>query len=169
MTASLNGASNSRTRRGPRYAIPRELPDDPSAALREFRDLTAGLSNRLPLPSVEGMRAGTVNNPISLMRRFLVAMRSAGLPKERALRVQVWLQREIDALWPLDATPRRALEEKANRLEYIDGCAEKKLDLEYNAITVRERIQTKSDEVAADLLLLAKLEREMAMLEDAAK
>jgi hypothetical protein len=151
-------------RRGPRYRLSGETPQWDSESLRFFRALTDGLSNRLPLPSVEAMRAGTVNNPVSLMRRLLFSMRSAGLPKERALRVAVWVQRQVDCLWPMEQTPLRALEEKAMRLEHVANCSEKKLALEYNAITLRERIQAQSAEVVADMLVLAKLERE---LEDA--
>ena len=59
-------------RRGPRIRLSGQTSEGVSGGIRgseslkDFRDLTDGLSNRLELPSLEAMRAGAVNNPISL-------------------------------------------------------------------------------------------------------
>jgi hypothetical protein len=145
--------------RGPRHRKRQEIP---SESLVAFRDHTHGLSNRLPLPSLEAMRAGTVMSPHGLVRRYLVAARTVGLPKEWALKFQVWVQRQVDCLWPIpDQTPLRALEEKAMRLEGLDDLCEKRNALESNAITLRERITSLTNEIVCDQLTLAKLEREL--------
>ena len=147
---------------GPQYRTP-EPPDGDS--LRFFREETAGLSNRLPLASLESMRAGTVNNPISLMRRFLISMRVAGLPKERAQRIAVWLQREVDAQWPMEQTPLEALEQRAMALEAADNTAEKCHDLKQDAATLQVRLSTQSAEIAGDQLVLARLQRRLEDLQ----
>lgn len=150
---------NIKRRHGPQYRTRQEIP---SEALESFRDHTHGLSNRLPLPSLEAMRAGTVMSPHGLVRRYLVAARTVGLPKEWAMKFAVWTERQIDCLWPLvDQTPLRVLEEKAMRLEAIDDVCEKRNALESNAITLRERIVSLTNEIVCDQLCLAKLEREM--------
>lgn len=145
-------------RRGPQY---RERQEIPSEALVSFRDHTHGLSNRLPLPSLEAMRAGTVISPHGLVRRYLVAARTVGLPKEWALKFGVWCARQIDALWPMESTPLAVLQERAMRAEGEDDVRELRCAMEWNAITLRERIQSLTNEVTADMLCLARLEREM--------
>jgi hypothetical protein len=134
---------------------------DASDSLRTFRSLTDGLSNRLEMPSLEPMRAGMVNNPISLMRRFLIAMREAGLPKERALRVLAWLQTEINARWPMEQTSLAVLRERAARAEGEANVRELRCLQEKSAITLREEIQSATTELVAKMQLLARLEREM--------
>jgi hypothetical protein len=134
---------------------------DTSDSLRTFREVTDGLGNRLDLASLDGMRSGLVNNPISLMRRFLIAMRSAGLPKERALRIAVWLQTEIDARWPMEQTSLAVLQERAMRAEGEDDVRELRCLQERNAVTLRERITSLTNEIVADQLCLARFEREM--------
>lgn len=148
-------------RRGPQSRTRQPAADMDSEGVRLFREATEGLSNRLPLPSLEPMRAGMVHNPISLMRRFFFSMRAAGLPKERAQRLVVVLQRTVDSIWPMEATPRTVLEKKAMIAEGIDDLAEKRLDCEKdNATRLRERIQTLTDEITADQICLAQLERD---------
>ncbi len=123
--------------------------------------MTDGLSNRLPLPSLEAMRAGTVNNPVSLMRRWLVAMRSAGLSKEYPQRVEVWLQRQVDALWPLDQTPIAVLREKALRAECEAKIRTLRTLQDESAMAVMDEIQWRSAEMVAKARLLAGLERKL--------
>lgn len=152
---------NVRQHRGPRYRPMGRDTQDLSESYQSFVQHTDGLTGRLRLTGLDGMRAGTTNNPYSMARRFLVAGRSAGLPKEWALRFSVWVSRQTDALWPMEATPLRALEEKAMVAEAKDDLAEKRCDLERNAITLRERIQSQTAEVVCDMLVLARLEREL--------
>jgi hypothetical protein len=145
-------------RRGPRHRFSGQVP---SIASEEFRAHTEGLSNRLPLPSLEAMRAGTVLSPHGLVRRYLLAARRIGLPKEWALKFSVFVSRTIESAWPMEQTPLRVLEEKAMRCEAQDDLCEKRHALESNAITLRERIQTQTAEIVADQLCLARLEREL--------
>jgi hypothetical protein len=157
-------------RRGPRIRLSGQTSEGVSGGIRgseslkDFRDLTDGLSNRLELPSLEAMRAGAVNNPISLMRRFLVAMRSAGLPKERAMRVSVWMERQIDALWPMEHTPIRVLEERAMVAEAEDDIAQQRHNLDRTIASLEFRISTLTNEIVADKLCLANYQRERETL-----
>lgn len=165
MTHPANGsAPKVERRRGPRQRLSGASSIEASESLRSFRDLTDGLSNRLQMPSLEAMRAGMVNNPMSLMRRFLVAMRSAGLPKDRAQQVAVWVQRQVDCLWPLDQTPLAVLQEKSTLVECEANLAEKRCDLEPTAIRMREEIDAKTRELTCKMLELARLERRMEEL-----
>jgi hypothetical protein len=150
-----------RDRRGPQMRERQDAPDMDSESLRFFREETAGLSNRLMLPSVESMRAGTINNPISLIRRFLVAMKSAGLPKERGQRIAVWVQRTVDSLWPMEQTPLEVLEQRAMDLEHASNRAEKCHDLKQDAASLQVRLSTESAEIASKQLVLAKLQRRL--------
>lgn len=162
-TRQPSGSSLPR-RRGPRYRVSGESPQKGSESYRFFREVTDGLSNRIPLPSLEGMRAGTVNNPVSLMRRFFVAMRSAGLPKEPAQRVLVWLTHTVDGLWPLEATPLPELERRA----MVQECADDQAELAYHNQRCRETLEARRDallkEIAADQMLLARMNRELEAL-----
>lgn len=148
-------------RRSPRYRFSSETALDPSESYQAFIEHTDGLTNRLHLRNIDGMRAGTANTPHGLARRYLVAGRSAGLPKDWAMKFGVWVNRQIDALWPMEQTSLRVLEEKAMRAEACDDLAEKRNDLERNAISLRERIQSLTAEIVADQLCLARLEREL--------
>jgi hypothetical protein len=148
-----------RDRRGPQMRERQPAPDMDSEGLREFRDATEGLSNRLPLPSLEAMRAGVVNNPITLMRRFLFSMRAAGLPKEKAQRLVVILQRTVDSVWPMEATPLVVLEQRAQALEAQDDAAEKCHDLKQDLNSLQARLATQMAELAADSLVAAALQR----------
>ncbi len=139
-----------------------EVPVDLTASIRDFRDATAGLSNRLPLASLEQMRAGTVANPHTLVRRFLMAAKRIGLDKAWAHRhVVVWVERQVDCIWFEAHTPRRVLEVKAMEAEARDDAAEKALDCERSAVRLRARIETLEAEMALDRLNLAALQREL--------
>ena len=163
MTTPLQPSdSNTRQRRGPRQRIGCEVPD---MALEEFRAHTAGLSNRLPLPSLESMRAGTAMNPHTLTRRYLSAARRIGLPREWAQRHLVWLTRTIDSLWPMEATGLEALEHRAMALEAADDAAEKCHDLKKDVESLRHRMATQMAEIAADSLVAAKLQRRLEEME----
>lgn len=159
-SADLMG-ENTHPRRGPRYAISPDLPADVSDSLREFRAHTAGLSNRLPLRSLESMRAGTVVNPHTMLRRYLMSARSIGLPRAWALRLSVWLQHTIDSLWTQDATPTPELERREMACEHVDDCAEKRLDLEKSIDAKRLRLDTLQAEVTAEMTLLARYQQEV--------
>lgn len=139
-----------------------ELLGVPSASIREeFKEHTDGLSNRLPLPSLEAMRAGTVLSPHGLVRRYLFAGRRIGQPKEWAQKFATFVQRTVDSLWPMEATPLRVLEERATIAEHLDDLAEKQLALQYNATTLRQSIRTQTHELVCDQLRLARMEREL--------
>lgn len=173
MTAPLTMASNAATanradippkiarRRGPHYGTIVEVPQDLSEDIRQFCTDTAGLSNRLPLASLEAMRAGTVANPHSLARRYLIAGRLIGQPKEWAVRFHVWLGRQIDCLWPMEATSLVELRHRALAAEPQANAAE------LNALIMgsREYLVAERDmlqrEIAADTLLIAKIDREL--------
>ena len=158
----MSTPSASRQRRGPRHRIGAVIPDSATA---EFREHTHGLSNRLPLPSLESMRAGTVVSPQGLVRRYLVAGRQIGMTKEWALRLHVWVGRQIDALWPMEQTELAVLEQRAMALEAADDAAEKCHDLKHDAATLQVRLSTQSAEIAADQLVLAKLQRRLEEME----
>jgi hypothetical protein len=147
-----------RDRRGPQYRRVHEIPEEGTV---EFREHTQGLSNRLPMPSVESMRAGITICPQGLVRRYLVAGRTIGLSKEWALRLHVWVGRQIDALWPMEATPLEGLEQRAMAIEAQDDAAEKCHDLKQDAASLQVRLSTQSAEIAADQLVLAKLQRRL--------
>lgn len=148
-------------RHGPRHRISTEVLGEGSDCLREFRSHTAGLSNRLPLRSLESMRAGAVMNPHTLARRYLMAARRIGLSREWAQRFLVWLGHTVDSVWPMEATPLPELERRAMSQENADNLAE----LAYHAAPCRETLQSRRDtlarEIAADQLLLAKYDREI--------
>src|SRR4051794_40525821 len=99
MTARHSGSHYSLpAKRGPRYRFTQESAQDPSDSFRAFVEHTDGLTGRLRLTGIDGMRRGVSNNPHSLARRYLVAGRTAGLPKSWAVKFHVWLGRQIDAL-----------------------------------------------------------------------
>lgn len=153
-------------RRGPRQGQSREVPLDLTAECREFRRHTEGLSNRLPLASVEQMRAGTVANPYSLARRYLYAGKRLGLPKTWGLRFAVWARRQVDALWIEAHTPRLVLEVKATQAEGVDDLHEKMLDAERSLARYDARIESLTAEIAADHEALAALQIERQRVAD---
>jgi hypothetical protein len=157
-----------RNRRGPRYRPALESPAELSADVREFRAHTEGLSNRLAYPSLEAQRAGAVTCLHTHLRRYLLSARKIGLTREWAMRLVVWLQRTVDSLWPQSNTPTRVLEERAMQVEHADNCQEKKLDLEKSICEKQGRIDTLSAEVAADMVLLARYQREVETAEQGA-
>jgi hypothetical protein len=113
------------------------------------------------------MMGGSVMNPHTLARRYLMAGKRLGLPKEWGQRLATWLQRTVDAIWLDEPTPTDRLALRAMDLEHRDNCAEKRHDLERSAASLRARIETQQDEVAADQVLLAKMERDLTALEGA--
>ncbi len=138
-----------------------EVPHDLSGALRDFKDHTDGLSNRLPLASLEAMRAGTVASPHTLLRRYLLSARGIGLPKEWAQRLVTWLQRQVDALWPMECTPLDEMRRRALRAEALANAAElNSLTLGNRECLLAER-EALHRELAADTLLIARIDREL--------
>ena len=119
----------------------------------------------MPLKSLESMRAGSVLSPHGLAQRYLRAARSAGQPKEWALRFRVWVDREINSLWPMESTPLQALEARAMALEGIDNAAEKAHDLKQCVESLRHRFHTQMAELAIDELVAAKLQRKLEDME----
>ena len=152
-------------RRGPRHRIGCEAPAEHSEDLRFFRDLTGGLSNRLPYPNIEAQRAGTALNPITGIRRILISGRGIGLPKEWAIRLWVHIGHTIDSLWPMEATCRSVLQQREMQREAENDFAEKQLDLEKTQETVRACLDTCLAEIAAQKLVAAKLRRELEEME----
>lgn len=148
-------------RNGPRYRQTLDSSSEASADLREFREMTAGLSNRMEYPSLEAQRAGTMACLHIIIRRFLMGGRRAGLQREWAQRLVVWVQRTVDANWPLEQTPLAALEQRAMAMEAADDAAEKCHDLKHDAASLQVRLSTQSAEIAADQLVLAKLQRRL--------
>jgi hypothetical protein len=156
--------TNMGRRRGPQHRTCIEVPQDLSESIRECRNHTAGLSNRLPLASLEGMRAGTVAGPQTLARRYLMAGKRHGLPKDWGQRFATWVQRTVDCIWPMEPTPlvelrRRALaaESLANHAEYVALTASCRATLEADRDALTR-------EVAADTVLLGEIERKLETL-----
>lgn len=162
-TSAHESTSNTPRRRGPRNRIAAESPKDDSAALRELREHTAGLSNRLGLPSLEAMRAGTAWSPQGMIRRYFLAAYRRGLPKSWALRLVEWAHRQADLIWRdrHDQTPLGVLEERAMVKESADDLAE----LAYHNSRCPERLIARRDalakEIAADQELLQKYDVEI--------
>jgi hypothetical protein len=156
-----NGSSVPR-RTTVRHRPSMELLGVPSASIREeFKQHTDGLSNRLPLPSLEGQRAGTVMNPFEKARGYLYAGRKIGLPKSWGQHYATYVQRTVDSVWPMEQTSLAVLQERAMRAEGEDDVRELRCAQEKNAITLRERITSLTNEIVADQLCLAALERAM--------
>lgn len=154
-----------RVRRGPRYRIGAESPQMDSVSLHEFREHTKGLSGRLRMPSVEGMRAGTILSPHAHVRRYVIAARQAGLPKEWIQRFGVFVQRTIDSQYPMEATSLTDLQKRAMALEGAGNVAEKCHDLQQDLASAVTAMQTQQAEIAAELLVLAKLQRKVEEME----
>lgn len=138
----------------------REVPQDLSEAHREFAGHVHGLSNRLPLNSLGAMLAGQVAHPHGLTRRYLMAAQRIGLPKAWAQRYATWVQRQVDCLWPMEQTPTDVLAMRAMECEARDDLAEKRLDVAPSRENLRARIDALQAEIAADQILLARLDRE---------
>jgi hypothetical protein len=139
----------------------KELPQDLSEAHREFATHTHGLTNNLPLNSLEAMRAGNVASPHCLTRRYLMAARRIGLPKVWAQRYATWVQAQVDCLWPQEQTPTEVLAIRAMECEAKDDLAEKRLDIQHTRANLTARIDALQSEIAADQLLLGRLDREV--------
>lgn len=153
--------STVRKRRGPRYRPPLESSTEASADLREFRSHTQGLSNRMEYPSIEAQRAGAVACLHTHLRRYLMSARKLGIQREWGMRLVVWLHRTVDSIWPQCATPTAELERREMASEHVDNCREKRLDLEQSIEAKQARIDSLSAEVAAEMVLLARYQREV--------
>jgi hypothetical protein len=117
MSAPLKSNDSSLPRRTTvRYRPSAELLGVPSESIREeFKQHTDGLSNRLPLPSLEAMRAGTVLSPHGLVRRYLFAGRRIGQPKAWAQKFATFVKNTpICAIGGDTEDPREDQEALAN-------------------------------------------------------
>lgn len=151
-----------RQRRGPQYRQGGEIPVDPTAALREFRAATDGLTNRLPLGSVECMRAGSVASPHTLALRFLVAGRRIGRDRAWACRFVVWVTNQVDCIWPPEPTSRIALRRAALRAEAVGNECELISLAADTPVAMRAEAEALKVEIANDMSLLAHLESALA-------
>lgn len=156
---------NTRQRRGPRHRVASLTPQDDPESLRELREHTAGLGDRFDMASFEGMRQGVVKGPQFWIRRYLLTAKGLGLPKSWAVRLALWVSRQVDAIWPMEATPLEALEQRAMALESQDDAAEKCHDLKQDVESLRHRLATQMAELAADSLVAAKLQRRLEDVE----
>jgi hypothetical protein len=83
----------------------RERQDGVSASNRVFCQQTARLSRRLPLRSVESMRAGKVKSPHVCAHEYLAACRRAGLPRTVGAEFVAFVAGLVDEMWATDRTP----------------------------------------------------------------
>ena len=151
-----------RQRRGPRYQVAADVPDTVSA---EFREHSRGLTNRMK--GVEDMRRGRTFSPHALVRRYLMSGRGLGLGKEWGQRFAVWVQNQVDFLWPLDHTPLEAVAERALVIEGLCNVAEKRADVQECLDTIDGLMKRLEEEITIDHLHLAKLARRREELEAA--
>lgn len=164
---STPDSSTVRRRRGPRYEAASENHRAGAGLIRdqvsldEFRSHTKGVSTRLGMPSVEAMRAGTVLSPHALCRRYLMSGRALGLGKEWAVRFALFVSRQADMLWPMEPTATAELERRAMVHEGADDLAELAHHTTRCRPSKRQRRDTLAKEIAADQILLARLDREL--------
>ena len=85
---------------------------------------------------------------------------SQGFADERE-RLEMILQRTVDSVWPMEATPLEVLEQRAMALESADNLSEKCHDLKQDAASLQVRLSTLSAEIAGDQLALARLQRKL--------
>ncbi|HEU4589031.1 MAG TPA: hypothetical protein VFS11_10300 [Gemmatimonadales bacterium] len=137
----------------------RVRPDSASDALRVFRQQTHGLSQRLPLRSVESMRAGKVRCPHAMAHEYLAACRRAGLPRTVGAEFVTFVAGLVEAMWAGERTPERYALVKEQEAENAGNLAE----LAYLANPCADTRRTLMDhlrrEVAAETALLAVLDR----------
>ena len=148
-------------RRGPRYRLSGESSVADSVSLRELREHTAGLSNRLPVKSLEAMRAGFVLSPQGAARRYLMGGHRMGLPRAWGQRFALFIQRTVDSIWLTDATPLHVLRERAIRAEAEDDVNELRCVLNETLENVQAEIDSKSREIACDQEIVAILQRKL--------
>ncbi len=154
-----------RIRRGPQTRLGGEIPVDASPAIRELRQHTDGLSNRLPLASLESMRAGTVGSPHTLTRRYFLAAKRIGLSRAWACRFVVWVTNQVDCIWTPEPTSRIALRRKALRAEAIGDECELVTMAAESPVAMRAEADALKQEIAADMALLAHIEQALATVD----
>jgi hypothetical protein len=113
------------------------------------------------LASLEAMRAGAVASPHTLIRRYLAAAKRRGLTKEWAMRLAVWVERQIDFMWLDEPTPTDALELRELDAECADDVAEKKLTLHRSLESTRQRLDCLTAEMARERVLAARYQKEL--------
>jgi|GEM_PF-6336516 len=142
---------------------------DISDGVREFKEVTEGMTTRLPFPGIGDMRKGSRVCVHALVIRFLAAARLAHLPRAWAERFIVFTQNQVDLLWgteiPELAAARRksvAAEAAENIAEMDAQAAQPDLEAEDAALAAEEEAVTA--EVAADRVRLLAISRRRAQL-----
>jgi hypothetical protein len=83
----------------------RERWDSATECVRVFRRQTERLSQRLPLRSVESMRAGKVKSPHAVVHEYLAAARRAGLPRQFGAEFLAFTATLVEEMWATEKPP----------------------------------------------------------------
>lgn len=137
---------------------------DVSDGIREFKEVTEGLTTRLPFPGIGDMRKGSRVCVHALVIRFLAAARLAHLPRAWAERFLVFVQNQVDLLWGTEIPELVAARRQAVAAEALENIAEMDAqaaqpDIEAEDAALAAEQEAVTAEIAADRIRLLAITR----------